>query len=81
MGESFDGYGGPASYLASAKTENAAIAGLTDTTTSRDKTRLFFTSGRSRERTDVVAQQLARGTCAGGTDHVAAVSVRITLTA
>ena len=50
---------GPASYLAFVKTQTAAIAGLADTTMSRDQTWHFFTLGRCLERTDVVARQLA----------------------
>ncbi len=50
---------GPAAFLAFVKTQTAAIAGLADTTMSRDQTWLFFTLGRCLERTDVVARQLA----------------------
>jgi uncharacterized alpha-E superfamily protein len=50
---------GPASYLAFVKTQTAAMTGLADTTMSRDQTWLFFTLGRSLERTDVLARQLA----------------------
>jgi uncharacterized alpha-E superfamily protein len=50
---------GPASYLAFVKTQTAAITGLADTTMSRDQTWLFFTLGRSLERTDVLARLLA----------------------
>jgi uncharacterized alpha-E superfamily protein len=50
---------GPAVYLAFVKTQTAAIAGLADTTMSRDQTWHFFTLGRCLERTDVVARQLA----------------------
>lgn len=50
---------GPASFLSFVKTQTAAITGLADTTMSRDQTWLFFTLGRSLERTDVVARQLA----------------------
>ena len=50
---------GPASFLAFVKTQTAAITGLADTTMSRDQTWHFFALGRSLERTDVVARQLA----------------------
>lgn len=50
---------GPASYLDFVKYRAAAITGLADTTMSRDQTWHFFTLGRSLERTDVVARQLA----------------------
>ena len=50
---------GPASYLVFVKNQTAAITGLADTTMSRDQTWLFFTLGRSLERTDVLARQLA----------------------
>ena len=50
---------GPGTYLSFVKTRAAAITGLADTTMSRDETWLFFTLGRSLERTDVVARQLA----------------------
>jgi uncharacterized alpha-E superfamily protein len=50
---------GPASYLDFVKYQSATITGLADTTMSRDQTWHFFTLGRSLERTDVVARQLA----------------------
>lgn len=50
---------GPSTYLNFVKNQIAAIVGLADTTMSRDETWLFFTVGRSLERTDVVARQLA----------------------
>jgi uncharacterized alpha-E superfamily protein len=50
---------GPGSYLAYVKSQIAAIVGLADTTMSRDETWLFFTLGRSLERTDMVARLLA----------------------
>jgi len=50
---------GPSIYLNFVKNQTAAIVGLADTTMSRDETWLFFTVGRSLERTDVVARQLA----------------------
>jgi uncharacterized alpha-E superfamily protein len=50
---------GPASFLAFVKTQTAAITGLADTTMSRDQTWHFFALGRSLERSDMVARQLA----------------------
>jgi uncharacterized alpha-E superfamily protein len=50
---------GPATYLDYVKTRIATITGLADTTMSRDQTWHFFTLGRSLERTDAVARQLA----------------------
>jgi len=50
---------GPSSYLAYVKNQIAAVVGLADTTMSRDETWLFFTLGRSLERTDMVARLLA----------------------
>jgi len=50
---------GPSTYFTFVKNQIAAIVGLADTTMSRDETWLFFTVGRSLERTDVVARQLA----------------------
>jgi uncharacterized alpha-E superfamily protein len=50
---------GPASFLAFVKTQAAAITGLADTTMSRDQTWHFFALGRSLERSDMVARQLA----------------------
>lgn len=50
---------GPSTYLNYVKNQAAGIVGLADTTMSRDETWLFFTVGRSLERTDVVARQLA----------------------
>ncbi|HXX90805.1 MAG TPA: alpha-E domain-containing protein [Acidimicrobiales bacterium] len=50
---------GPSTYLTYVKNQIAAIVGFADTTMSRDETWLFFTLGRSLERTDVVARQLA----------------------
>ena len=50
---------GPGTYLAFVKNQTAAITGLADTTMSRDQTWTFFTLGRSLERVDVVARQLA----------------------
>jgi uncharacterized alpha-E superfamily protein len=50
---------GPASFLGFVKTQVAAVNGLADTTMSRDQTWHFFALGRSLERTDMVARQLA----------------------
>jgi uncharacterized alpha-E superfamily protein len=50
---------GPSTYLTFVKNQIAAIVGLADTTMSRDETWLFFTLGRSLERTDVLSRQLA----------------------
>jgi uncharacterized alpha-E superfamily protein len=49
---------GPGSFLAYVKNQCAAISGLADSTMSRDQVWMFFTLGRSLERTDVVARQL-----------------------